>query len=253
MARAARKRSIRPMSMGGRYASRKRIIPGAPATRSERRPASGGAFPQLARRGREDLPDRRVELPDAGEPGGERDLGQRQRGGFGEHARGLGPLRAGQGERPCPEFGGHRPVDLALAVAQPPREPGDALPVHHAVADQPHRAAGQVGAEIPFGRAGRRVRVAALARAEARLLGRRGAGVKAHVRALRGDRGAAGPAIDPGRGDRDEEDAVEPGVFADRRLVPLLVVHASSLPARDATVLAGIGHLPGRPPGGSRW
>ena len=54
-------------------------------------------------------------------------------------------------------------------------EPADAVAVHGAVGDQAHRAPGDVGAAVPGGRAGRGVRVAALAGAEALFLrGRRG-------------------------------------------------------------------------------
>ena len=89
------------------------------------------------------------------------------------------------------------------------RQAGHAVAVHHAVGDQPHRAAHQVGAPIPFGRARRGVRAAALARPEAGRLGRRRRRVEAHVLALRRAGRAARPAVDAGRGDAREHPAVE--------------------------------------------
>ena len=65
------------------------------------------------------------------------------------------------------ELGDELAVQVALAVAEPPREPGDALAVDDAVGDQPHRAADDVGAHVPLGRARRGVGPAALAGAEA--------------------------------------------------------------------------------------
>ena len=49
--------------------------------------------------------DRVVELPDAGEPGGEGDVGERQSGGLDQQPGGLGPLGAGQGEGPGADLG----------------------------------------------------------------------------------------------------------------------------------------------------
>ena len=72
--------------------------------RSAKRPGSAARPRRRARRSSrrrrvEDLPDRVVELPDAREAGGERDLGERQRRRLEQHPRGLRPLRAGERER----------------------------------------------------------------------------------------------------------------------------------------------------------
>ena len=69
-----------------------------------------------------------------GEAGRERDLGERQVGGLDQQPRGLGPLRPGERERAGAELGDELPVEVALAVAEPAREAGDALAVDDAVA-----------------------------------------------------------------------------------------------------------------------
>ena len=71
-----------------------------PPTRGRRSRRGGAPAPaQLARRGVVDLADGLVELPHAGEPGGEGDVGERQVGGLDQHPGGLGATGAGQGER----------------------------------------------------------------------------------------------------------------------------------------------------------
>ena len=92
-----------------------------------------------------------------------------------QQAGGLGALGAGERERAGAELGDELAVQVALAEAEPPREAGDALALDHAVADQPHRAADRVGAQVPLRRAGRGVGAAALAGAEAGALGGGGA------------------------------------------------------------------------------
>ena len=202
---------------------------------------SGGSSPrastaQLGRRHREDLVDGRVELPDAGEAGREGDLGQRQRGRLDQDARRLRPLRAGDGERARAQFGRDQAAHLALLVAEPAGQALHAVPVDHAVGDQPHRAAHHVGPDVPLGRAGGGVRAAPLAGPEARLLGRRRAAVEPHVLAFRRDRRAGRAAVNAGRGHRYEEHAVEAGILADRRLVAPLVIQRRH--AGD-----GLGHI----------
>ena len=71
------------------------------------RPRSRAAPPaQLGRGGGVDLADGVVELPDAGEPGGEGDVGEGQVGGLDQHPGGLGAPGPGQGERAGAELGG---------------------------------------------------------------------------------------------------------------------------------------------------
>ncbi len=65
-----------------------------------------------------------VELSDAREPGGDRDLGHRQRGRLDQDARGLGALGASQRERARAQFGGKQPLELAFAIAEPSCEAG---------------------------------------------------------------------------------------------------------------------------------
>jgi hypothetical protein len=41
-------------------------------------------------------------------------------------------------------------VQVALRVAEPPREAGDTVPVDDAVSDEPHRPRDDVGPGVPF-------------------------------------------------------------------------------------------------------
>lgn len=66
----------------------------------------------------------------------------------------MGALGAGQRDGSGAEFGVELALDLPGAVAEPPGEPGYAFAVHHAVADQPHGPADDVGTDVPLGRAG---------------------------------------------------------------------------------------------------
>ena len=144
-------------------------------------------------------------------PGREGDLGQRQCGRLDQDARRLRPLRAGDGERARAEFGADQAAHLALLVAEPAGQALNAVPVDHAIGDQPHRAAHHVGPDVPLGRARGGVRAAPLAGPEACLLGRRRAAVEPHVLAFRRDRRAGRAAVDARGGHRDEEHAVKAG------------------------------------------
>ena len=93
-ARAPRNSSSASACSGARYGSRSAI---APVTRSAGRAA--GAAAQLGRRRRVDLTDRVVELADAAEAGGERDVGQPQVGRLDQHAG--RSARAGPGPAPA--------------------------------------------------------------------------------------------------------------------------------------------------------
>ena len=139
-------------------------------------------------------------------------------------------------------------MNVPLGVAEPPREPGDALAVDDAVGDQPHRAPDEVAAPVPLRRAGRRVGAAALARAEPGRLRSRGGAVEADVLALRRPRGAARPAVDPGRGDGAVDPAVEARVGRLDGLPEPVGIddHRSTLPRRTAAALAEIGRDLGR-------
>ncbi len=172
-----------------------------------------------------------VELPDAGETGGPGHLRDRQAGGLEQHARGVGALGAGQGGRSGAQLRAELPV-----------HPAGAFAVDDAVGDEPHGAAHGVGPYVPLGGAGHGVGAAAPTGAEARALGRGGGREEAHVGAFRGDGGAAGPAVDAGGLDGEEEHAVEPRVPAAHRLVPaVLVRHTVQCPLAGTARLAEIG------------
>ena len=176
----------------------------AAATAGWPQAAAAPPAPRLARR-RSSVGDsantsahRVVERPDAGEPGRERHVGHRQRGGLDQQPGGLRPLRPGQRQRPGAELGEQLPLDLPDAVAEPGGQPGHPAGVDHPVGDQPHGPGDQVGPLVPQRRAGAGVRPAPLAGPEAGLLGGGGAGVEAHVLRLGRHHRAAGPAVDPG-------------------------------------------------------
>src|SRR5690606_7523678 len=96
---------------------------------------AAGRGAQLARRGGVDLPDGVVELANAGEPRGERDLGHRHGRRLQQGPGGVGTLRTGQPERPGADLLGERTVHLPLAVTQLPGQAGHAVAVDHAVSD----------------------------------------------------------------------------------------------------------------------
>ncbi len=222
-AQAAPVRAVQPLLHAGHGAGSQerqhaRGVERRPVRQPQTHPTALGARrtrpapAQLARRQREHLADRVVELAHAREAGGEGDIGDRQGGGLEQYARGLGAAGARQLERPGAEVVHEPPVQVALGVAEPPREPGHALAVDDAIGDQAHRAAHEVGAEIPLRRARHGVGATAHAGAEAGRLSGRRARVEDNVLALRRARRAARPAVDPGRLDRGEEPAVEAGV-----------------------------------------
>ena len=174
-----------------------------------------------------DLADRVVELADAGEARRERDVGVGQVGRLDQHPCGLRPLRPGQRQRPGAELGGEQPGEVARGVADVRGQPVDALAVDDAVGDQPHRAAGGVGGDVPVGAARRGVGQAALAGAVAGGLGGGRARVERDVGERRRARRARGPAVDAGGPDRGVEDAVEPPVARLHRAVAGLGVQLS--------------------------
>ena len=194
--------------------------------------------------------DRVVELTHAGEPGRECNVGHRELGRLDQQPGRLGPLGARQGERPGPQLGHEDPLELAVAVVEPRRQPAHAVAVDDAVGDEPHGPRHHVGALVPLGRPGAGVGAAAHAGAEPRRLrGRRGR-VEAHVGPLRGHGGAARPAVDAGRRDGGEEPAVEASVLGRRRPVTEVeVLHGRHVRTRRPTCLADFGHH--RPSGGS--
>ena len=194
---------------------------------------------QLARRGGVDLAQRLVELAHAGEAGRERDIGQRQVGRLDEHAGRVGAPCPGQGQRCRSELLGEQPTEVARGVAHPPGQPVHALAVDQAVGDQPHRATGDIGGDVPLGAARRRVGQAPLAGAVARGVRTGGGGVEGDVRRSRGAGRARGPAVDPGGADGGVEHAVEAPVPAPHRAVARLGVEVSG--RRHATSLTGAG------------
>ena len=123
-----------------------------------------GCGPEGGRRHRKDLADGLVELAHAAESGGKGDVRDFHGGGDQQGAGGLGAARPRQGQRAGAEFVAEDPVELARGVAEPGRQPLDAVAVDHAVIDQPHGPAGDIGAHVPGRRAGHGLGQAAFAR-----------------------------------------------------------------------------------------
>jgi hypothetical protein len=204
----------------------------------------GLLLPHLAGRPRVHLEHRLVELPHTSEPGSERDVGEPETGRLDEDSRGLGPLGAGEGERPGAEFGGEHPVEVPFGVSEPGREPRYAFPVDDPVADEAHGPSDGVGAGVPFGRAGCGVGPAPAAGAESAALGCGRAHVERDVLPFRGDGRTGRPAVDAGGPDGRVEAPVEPRVAAVDGPVTVFEVqlHAvESAPVRSRR-LAGFGH-----------
>ena len=188
--------------------------------RLDRRGRGGGGSPVprlTAKFGRcpcIDGSDRVVELPHAGEARAEGDLCDRNVCRLEQQAGGLGSLGAGERQRSGPHLGEQDPVQLALGVAQSPSQTTDALAVDGSIEDQADGSCRDIGPAQPLGRTRGCIGTAAHAGAEAGLLGGGRRRIEADVLGLRGDRGAARPAVDPGRGDAREEPAVEARVPA---------------------------------------
>ena len=168
-----------------------------------------------------------------------------------QHPRRVRAMRPGQRERSCAELRGEQPGQVPGGVAQPRGEPWHALALHHAVRDQPHRAGGDVAAQIPLRRSRRGLGQAALAGAVAGLV-RGGAGREERdVLRLRRAGGAARPAVDAGRAHRRHELPVEARVPRVDRAIPLVETHGgvgrpgklmAPLCTSDSRRLAEIGH-----------
>src|SRR6056297_1092085 len=145
----------------------------------------------------------------------------------------MGPLRSRNRERACAELIGEQPVEVTLAVAEPPSETAHPLTFDHAVGDQSHRARHDVLAHVPLRRSGRGVGPTPLARPIATLLGGSCGGKEVHVAPFRGDRRATRPAVDPGGPHRCEEPPVEAPVAALHGDIALISVerwHATIMP-----------------------
>jgi hypothetical protein len=91
------------------------------------------------------------------------------------------PPGARQGERPRAELGNEEAVQVAFGVSEAAGEARDALAVYVAVAYEAHRPARDVGPHVPLRGPRNRIRQAALARAEAGVLGGPGGRVEANV------------------------------------------------------------------------
>ena len=205
---------------------------------------------ELGRRRGVHLAHRVVELADAGEAGSEGDVGEGQVAGLDQGARGLCAAGAGQRQRAGAVLLGDHAVELAGRVAEALGQPVDAVTLDHAVGHQSHRPRGHVGRDVPLRGAGGRVGQAAAAGAVAGPLGRRGRAEEGDVGALRGDRRARGPAVDPGGAHRGVEDPVEATVAALDRPVAGLGVEAGAV-ARSV-VMTPVWPLPPTASSGNR-
>ena len=120
---------------------------------------------------------------------------------------------ASQSKRAGAGFCLQQSLKLSGGVAEVSGEARDTLAVHGAVGDQPHGPRDEVVANVPFRRARRRVRTAALTRAKASALRGRRSWKELHVTGERWPDRTAGAAIYPGGPRGGDEPAVEPSVL----------------------------------------
>jgi len=207
-------------------------MPGQSVARRVRR---AGLAAQRARRATEKVAEGFVEPADAAEPRGQCHLRHRQMGIVQEllceqHATGLGDGN-GRGAEVTLE----QSAKLPGADPQAIRQPLDVglLAIERAFGNQRQGATDRVGAAAPKGEVGRDLRPAAQARPEAGLLGRRRRRVEATILETRHASRAYRPAVYLGRGDADEDAAIEAGIVALEGAVIRFAVeqfHRSSFP-----------------------
>ena len=118
------------------------------------RDARSAAPAQLGRRGGVHLLERVVELPDAGEPGGEGHVDRAPVGRLQQDPGVVGATGPRQRQRPGAELGDEQPVEVARAVAEARGQPLDALPVDDPVGDEAHGATGVSAATSQRGESG---------------------------------------------------------------------------------------------------
>ena len=172
-------------------------------------------------------PDRVVEAPDARESGGERDFRHRERGLVDQSP---GEVDA-RGERDRMRRGAEllreQPAQVTGADSEARGERLHPAAVERAAFDEPERAGHRGGCARPGRRSGRGLGTAAPARAETRLLGRRGTGEEAHVARLRERCPAHRAAVDAGGRHGGVEAAVEaPVVGGERAVAGFRIEHA---------------------------
>jgi hypothetical protein len=172
-----------------------------------------------------------VEAARAPVAGSQRDLAHRQPRLLEQRAREVQPLRAQGRDRCRAQVLHEEPTQMTLAHAQLAADGWDPTEV---LLRKELQRAGDGGRASRGGRQEHGgIGAAAEAGPVSRLLGGGGAGEEAHVLFPRHLRGAAGPAVDPGRGDGGDEGALEAAVAALHRAVQIVagVVHRRDLVA----------------------
>ena len=136
------------------------------------RRSSDGVEPKTCR-------DRVVELPDAREAGGERDLGERQRRRLDQHPRRLRALGAGQRERRRADSASTARWRCRSLYGERAGEPGDAPRSTTPSAISRIARADEVGARVPLRRAGHGIRAGSACTRGSPPAARRGRAVEA--------------------------------------------------------------------------
>ncbi len=192
----------------------------------------------------EDLTQGVVELAEAGEPGGERDVAERDRGRLDQDPRRVRPVRPRQAERSGTELGGQHPGQVAFRVAELVGQPAHTGAVHDPVGDQPHGATGEIGAQVPLRRTRHGIRQAPSARAVPGGLRSGGRGEEQAVVALGRAGRAGGAAVDTSCAHGMDETAVETGVACGDGPQRFLGSHQHAFDRASAPgqLLAGIRH-----------
>ena len=181
-----------------------------------RRPGARAARSAWRRRPR----GRVVELPHAGEAGGEGDVGEGQVGRLDQHPRGLRAPGAGQRERTGAELAGEQPGEVARACSRRggpgPRRPRGRRRRRRSAASPGRRRRPRRPSR---GCPGSRRAGSACRRGSRRAWAAAALGWKVTLCERRGARRARGPAVDAGRAHAGVEDAVEAPVAGLHRAV----------------------------------
>src|SRR5262245_3690765 len=207
-------------------------------TRTLRRQAAAPSPAQLTRRSAIGPPDCVVETPQAPEAGRQRDVRDTQVGLVQELLREMQPARLRQRDWRGAEVAHEQAVKMPRSDAEPARQLADGRFVQEAVLDQPQPPPDQRGGAEPSWGPRRCLGPAAQAWAEAGLGGGCGALVVADVGQFRAWDRAHRTAIDAGRGDGDEELAIEARIAADPGPVEGAAFQAVDEPHCDDDTLA---------------
>src|SRR5437868_12141129 len=186
-----------------------------------------------------------IEAAQAAETGGQRDLSDRQSGIVEQPFREMQPACLRHRDR----RGAHVLSEQTMQMARPDADAGRQFVhrylVQRSFLDQPQRAAHHCRGAEPRRSSRRRFRSTAKARAKASLRGSCCSGVVTNVAALRRRGRTDRPAIDAGRGDRDEESSVETRIATQTRSFERAAIETKDVVHGSDDTPARLGRLAG--------